>query len=306
MSISDVGQPTWYKPDNVLQVAMYLWNTDTLAWEKATGGGGVGTDVTVLNFPATQEVTASDLDIRALVFADDSVDVSGSAVSVTGTVTANAGTNLNTSALALEATLSTLNGKVTAVDTGAVVIASGSVAATQSGAWSTGRTWALSSGTDSVAVTGAVSVSGTVAISGDVNVTATDLDIRALISGTDSVAAVQSGVWNITDIVGTVSLPTGAATEATVALLATEATLAQLAIEPGSSSEDQTGPMLQAVTRDTPPSYDPGTIQPLTMTSEGRLRVSTVSADINNVWRGTFNNPWASHSNPWAQESHYV
>lgn len=37
-------------------------------------------------------------------------------------VTANAGTNLNTSALATQATLSTINGKITAVDTGAVVV----------------------------------------------------------------------------------------------------------------------------------------------------------------------------------------
>lgn len=41
-----------------------------------------------------------------------------------GQVTANAGTNLNTSALALEATLSSLNGKVTAVDTGDVTVSS--------------------------------------------------------------------------------------------------------------------------------------------------------------------------------------
>lgn len=41
---------------------------------------------------------------------------------ITGSVTANAGTNLNTSTLALETTLSTLNGKVTAVNTGAVTI----------------------------------------------------------------------------------------------------------------------------------------------------------------------------------------
>lgn len=49
------------------------------------------------------------------------------------------------------------------------------VAATQSGAWSTGRTWTLS-------------------------------------SGTDSCSAVQSGTWNINNISGTISLPTGAAT----------------------------------------------------------------------------------------------
>jgi len=49
---------------------------------------------------------------------------------VAGSVTANAGTNLNTSALATESTLSTLSGKVTACNTGAVVISSGAVTAT--------------------------------------------------------------------------------------------------------------------------------------------------------------------------------
>lgn len=51
----------------------------------------------------------------------------------------------------------------------------GSVA--QSGTWTTGRTWTLS-------------------------------------SGTDSIAAVQSGTWNINNISGTISLPTGASTAA--------------------------------------------------------------------------------------------
>lgn len=45
-------------------------------------------------------------------------------------------------------------------------------------------------------------------------VQATNLDIRDLSSASDSVAAVQSGTWNITNISGTISLPTGAATAA--------------------------------------------------------------------------------------------
>lgn len=51
------------------------------------------------------------------------------------------------------------------------------ILATQSGSWTTGRTWTLA-------------------------------------SGSDSVSAVQSGTWNINNISGTVSLPTGAATSA--------------------------------------------------------------------------------------------
>lgn len=61
-----------------------------------------------------------------------------------------------------------------------------------------------------------VTVTGTVAVSSvpTTTVQATNLDIRDLTSVSDSVAAAQSGVWNITDISGTVSLPTGAATAA--------------------------------------------------------------------------------------------
>lgn len=59
-------------------------------------------------------------------------------------------------------------------------ITNATLAVTQSGVWSTGRTWTLA-------------------------------------SGTDSVSAVQSGTWNINNISGTISLPTGASTEATLA-----------------------------------------------------------------------------------------
>lgn len=64
-------------------------------------------------------------------------------VTVTGTVTANAGTNLNTSALALESggnldtiagDTTSIDGKITACNTGAVVISSGAVTETNSGA----------------------------------------------------------------------------------------------------------------------------------------------------------------------------
>jgi hypothetical protein len=72
---------------------------------------------------------------------------------------------------------------------------------------------------------------GVITVDGSVTVSATDLDIRNLSSGQDSVAAVQSGAWNvglnagsnnigsITNITGTVSLPTGAATEASLAAI---------------------------------------------------------------------------------------
>ena len=115
----------------------------------------------------------------------------------------------------------------------------GTVASTQSGAWTTGRTWTLA-------------------------------------SGTDSVSAVQSGTWNIGNITGTVSLPTGASTDATLAKL----TLAQAATTSGS-----TGPMIQGAVTTAAPSYTTGTVNPLSLDLAGNLRVtlsaSTAEQNVN-------------------------
>lgn len=80
---------------------------------------------------------------------------------------------------------------------------------------STGRTWTLASGTDSV-----TSIQGTSpwVVSGTVNAaqsgTWTTGRTWTLLSTSDSIASVQSGAWNITNITGTISLPTGASTSA--------------------------------------------------------------------------------------------
>lgn len=68
---------------------------------------------------------------------------------------------------------------------------------------------------------------------GALPVSATDLDIRNLSSANDSVAAVQSGDWNLKDITGTISLPTGAATEATLDDTLTEVSLLNLKVNVG-------------------------------------------------------------------------
>lgn len=58
----------------------------------------------------------------------------------------------------------------------------------------------------------------------DVHVSTADVDIRDLTNATDSVTAHQGGTWNINNIAGTVSLPTGAATETTLNDIKTEVT----------------------------------------------------------------------------------
>lgn len=75
---------------------------------------------------------------------------------------------------------------------------------------------------------------GSTAVSNSNPVPISDAGASITVDGT--VAATQSGTWNIADITGTVSLPTGAATETTLASLegkdfATESTLASVATE---------------------------------------------------------------------------
>lgn len=164
--------------------------------------------------------------------------------------------NANTTDVATETTLSSLNSKVTAVNTGAVVVSSSALptgAATSANQTTANSSLSSIDGKIVAVNTGAVVVSSSALPSGaataanqsteighlatlagtvtsakvqvdvisapSITVTATNLDIRDLTSVSDSVSAVQSGTWNINNISGTVSLPTGAATESTLSTL---------------------------------------------------------------------------------------
>lgn len=104
-------------------------------------------------------------------------------------------------------------------------VVSGTVAATQSGTWTTGRTWTLASGTDSVSVVQSTTpwVSNVSQFGGNNVVTGTGVSgigiPRVTVSNDSNILATQSGTWNINNITGTVSLPTGASTETTLAAL---------------------------------------------------------------------------------------
>ena len=125
-----------------------------------------------------------------------------------------------------------------------VNVSNASLAATQSGTWNVNNisgTVSLPTGasTATLQTTGNTSLnsidtktpslsSGRVPVESNLVQALTDSQLRAtpvpvsftrLASGTDSVSAVQSGTWNINNISGAVSLPTGAATESTLAAL---------------------------------------------------------------------------------------
>lgn len=190
-----------------------------------------------------------------------SVDGSATTQPVSGTVTANLGTIAGVST---EATLSTLNGKVTACNTGAVTISAAlpagsntignvnlaqytpvtgrlpvdgsgvtqpiSAAALPLPALAATSTQQSDGSQKSQIVDGSGNVIGSTSnaldvniksggVSGDVTVVQpTGTNLHTVIdSGT--LAATQSGTWNITNVSGTVSLPTGASTEATLSTL---------------------------------------------------------------------------------------
>lgn len=71
---------------------------------------------------------------------------------------------------------------------------------------------------------GSLTVDGTVAVSGTVAVTDNSGSLTVDNAGTFAVQAAQSGTWNITNVSGTVSLPTGAATAAKQPALGTAGT----------------------------------------------------------------------------------
>jgi hypothetical protein len=127
-----------------------------------------------------------------------------------------------------------------------------SVSAAQTGVWSVGRTWTLS-------------------------------------SGSDSVTAAQSGTWNINNITGTVSLPTGAATEAS---------LVKLPLAQGSTTAGQSGVLTQGAVTTAAPSYTTAQTSPLSLTTAGALRVdgSAVTQPISGTVTANQGGSWTAAS----------
>lgn len=162
----------------------YLQGIETYTQVVSQAVSGTEMQVDVLTMP-TVTVTATNLDIRDLTSVSDSISAvqSGS-----WTVTANIGTTGNLALesggnldylLGIDTTLQAINGK-------------------------------LVSGTDI----------GDVTINNAAGASAVNIqDGGNSITVDGSVSATQSGTWNITNISGTISLPTGAATETTLSSL---------------------------------------------------------------------------------------
>lgn len=208
-------------------------NTSALALESGGNLAAIKTDVDKLTFTSTrllvdgsgvtQPVSAASLPLpagasTAALQTQPGVDIGD--VTINNTSGAGA-VNIQDGGNSI-----TVDGSISVSNFPATQPVSGTVAATQSGTWTvqpgnTANTTAWK--VDGSAVTQPVSgtffqatqpVSGTVtANAGTGNFTvvqATAANLNATVTGT--VAATQSGTWNITNVSGTVSLPTGAST----------------------------------------------------------------------------------------------
>ena len=157
------------------------------------GADGSATDV---SSAAPLQVTLANTSANATA-----VKVDGSAVTqpVSGTVTASAQPGVDIG----DVTINNASGAsaVNIQDGGNSITVDGTVSATQSGTWTLGA----NSGVD----IGDVTINNA---SGASAVNIQDGGNSITVDGT--VAATQSGTWNVTNVSGTVSLPTGAATAA--------------------------------------------------------------------------------------------
>lgn len=105
-----------------------------------------------------------------------------------------------------------------------------------------------------------------------------------------TVAATQSGTWNVTNVSGTVSLPTGAATSANQSTQITSLQIIDdLPLAQGSTTSGQSGVLAQAAVTSGTPSYTTATTRPLSMTTGGSLRttVTGTTTVVGNVNTGS-------------------
>lgn len=163
------------------------------------------------------------------------VDDGGGSITVDGTITTVPSGTQNVSITSSIALPVTDNGGSITVD-GTVALDSASLTALENITVQNGAGAAavnIQDGGNSITVDGSVSVSNfpsSVEISNDsgnpipVSGTVTITDGSGPVTVDGTVAATQSGTWNINNITGTVSLPTGAATETTLAAVNTKLT----------------------------------------------------------------------------------
>ena len=236
---------------------------------------GAATEATLAAVEADTTAIASSaasIDVKTPALVSGRVPVDGSGVTqpVSGTVTAVQATAGNLNATVAQSgtwNINNVSGTVS-LPTGAATEATLSAVDVKLGNFTFASTRLL---VDGSGVT--QPISGTItanAGTGDFTVVqASAANLNATVTGT--VAATQSGTWNVNNISGTVSLPTGAATETS---------LAKLTIAQGATLGTNTQALAGGSVTTAAPSYTTGQISPLSLTTSGALRVDTGSSSI--------------------------
>lgn len=311
------------------------WKVDGSAVTQPVSGtitANMGT-VTADPFGANADAASATGSISAKLrfIASTGIPVTGT-VSVTGTVTANAGTNLNTSLLALESggNLATIAGKDFATQTTLALIKAktDNLPAVGQAAMAASTPVVIASNQSAVPVSGTVAVTNAnldVALStlatqatlalikaktDNLDVAASTLatstkqdtgntSLASIKTNTDTFVTAGGGGYVRQDSTATIAKETGGNLDALVTAFA------QLLLSQGADLSTNKGPLIQGWVNDAPQSFRPDTLQPISLTTEGRLRVSTVVSDNGQLWQHTFDSPW-SDDNQWDMESLYV
>lgn len=245
------------------RMAMMVWNTSSLAWEKYTGSGGAGgggdasaanqaSEITLLTaisgkFGSLGQKTMAGSAPVTLASDQSAVPVSGS-VTATGPLTDTQ----------LRATPVPVSGSVTA---------SGPVTDTQLRATPVPVSGPL---TDTQLRATPVPVSGSVTASGpltDTQLRATPVPVSGSVTASGPLTDTQLRATPVPVSASALPLPSGAATEATLATVPIAQSVAL-----GTNKQVMAGAAVSTGV----PAYTDGLVSPLSQTPDGRLRVDSV------------------------------
>lgn len=271
-----------------------------------TTAGSLRVDASGSTQPISGTVTISNLptivDTNYGAVGASTIRTASQIGNATGTALFGAGT---TTAQVLRVVLPTDQTAIPVTQSTSPWVISGTITATQSG------TWTVQQGTPPWSVVGAAA-SGAAKSGNPVQIGSVFNTTQPTVTNGQAVESqatarggliVATGVdaFNITNITGTVSLPTGASTSSLQTTgntsLSTIATnTASLILAQGSTTSGQTGPLMQGAVTTAAPTYTTAQTSPLSLTTTGALRVdasgTSLSATVNQGTANTVANAW--------------
>lgn len=255
---------------------------------KLTSGVPVTGTVAVSNFPASQAVTGTFFQATQPVsgtFWQTTQPVSGTFFQATQPVSAAAlplpsGAATSANQTTANSSLSSIDGKITAVNTGAVVVSSSALpsGASTSSLQSTGNTSLSSIDTKTPALGQALA-----AASSPVVLTAAQL---STLTPLPTVAVTQSTSPWVSSVTGTVTANAG--TNLNTSALALDATLSGTQVSQGSTTSGQKGVLSLGAVSTNAPTYSNGQTSPISLSTRGDVRTQIKGGDLSQLIRNDY------------------